>query len=145
MKVCFDTSVLVAALVEDHPHNAPASTALLSAKGKKIQACVSAHALAELYSVLTRAPFTPPIYPAEVRQMIEQTVLPLVDVVALSAAEYRQVISECADAGWTGGAIYDAIHIRAARKAGCDQLYTFNVKHFRALAGDDFHDRITAP
>ncbi|MEO7650862.1 MAG: PIN domain-containing protein [Bryobacteraceae bacterium] len=109
MKVCFDTSVLVAALVEDHPHNAPAASLLLSAKGKKIQACVSAHTLAELYAVLTRAPFTPSIYPAEVRHMIEQTVLPLVDVVALSGSEYRQVIAECVGSGWTGGTIYDAI------------------------------------
>lgn len=145
MKVSFDTSVLVAALVEDHPHHAPAASVLLSAKGKKIHACVSAHALAELYAVLTRAPFTPPIYPAEVRQMIEQTILPIVEVVALSAAEYRQVITECAGAGWTGGAIYDSIHIRAARKAGCDRLYTFNVRHFRALASDDFQGRISAP
>ena len=145
MRVCFDTSVLVAALVDDHPHHAPASSVLLSAKGKKNQACVSAHALPELYAVLTRAPFTRPIYPAEVRQMIEQTVLPLVDVVALSGIEYRQVITECAEAGWTGGAIYDAIHIRAAKKANCARLYTFNVKHCRAMAGDDFQDRISAP
>lgn len=145
MKVCFDTSVLVAALVEDHPHNAPAASALLSAKSKRIHAIVSAHGLAELYAVLTRAPFTPPIYPAEVRQMIKQSLLPLVEVVALSAAEYRQVIADCAEAGWTGGAIYDAIHIRAARKGGCERLYTLNVKHFRAIAPDDFQDCISAP
>lgn len=145
MKVCFDTSVLVAALVEDHPHHAPAASVLLSAKGKRIEAYVSAHALTELYAVLTRAPFTPPVYPAEVRQMIEQTILPIAGVVALSAAEYRQVAAECADAGWTGGAIYDAVHIRAARKAECDRLYTFNVKHFRAIAPDEFRGRISAP
>jgi predicted nucleic acid-binding protein len=145
MRVCLDTSVLVAALVEDHPHHSPANSVLLAAKGGKIQACTSAHALAELYAVLTRAPFTPPIYPSEVLQMIEQTVLPLVDVVALSGAEYRQVVTECAKAGWTGGAIYDAIHIRAAKKGRSERLYTFNLRHFRAMAGDDFQDRISTP
>jgi predicted nucleic acid-binding protein len=145
MKVCFDTSILVAALVEDHPHHAPAFSVLLSAKDKKIEAYISTHALAELYAVLTRAPFTPPIYPAEARQMVEQSILPLVEVVSLSGVEYRGVVDECAEAGWTGGAIYDAIHIRAAKKAHCERLYTFNVKHFRAMAGDDFQDRISAP
>lgn len=145
MKVCLDTSVLVAALVEDHPHHARAASVLISAKGKKIQAYVSAHAVAELYAVLTRAPLTPPIFPSEARQMIEQTVLPLVEVVALSGAEYRQVVAECADAGWSGGAIYDAIYLRAAKQARCERLYTFNVKHFRAMAGDGFQDRVSAP
>ena len=145
MKACLDTSVLVAALVEDHPHNAPASALLLSAKARKIQAVVSAHTLAEVYAVLTRAPFTPPVYPAEARQLIEQTVLPNVHVVSLSPTEYRQVIAECADAGWTGGVIYDAIHLRAARKVSCERLYTFNVKHFRAIAPDDFQHCITTP
>ena len=77
--------------------------------------------------------------------MIEQSILPLVAVIALSGAEYRQVITDCAAAGWTGGAIYDAIHIRAAKKANCERLYTFNVKHFRAMAGDAFQDSISAP
>jgi hypothetical protein len=76
--------------------------------------------------------------------MIEQTILPSVDMVALSSAEYRRVVSDCADAGWTGGAIHDAVHIRAARKSGCERLYTFNVRHFRALA-PDLQNRIAAP
>jgi len=145
VNVFLDTSVLVAALVQDHPHHGPAVALLVATKAKEIQACISAHALAELYAVLTRTPFSPPIYPAEARQMIEQTVLPLADVVALSATEYRRVMAECADAGWTGGAIYDAIHLRAARKAGCERLYTFNVRHFRALASEEFRGRISAP
>jgi predicted nucleic acid-binding protein len=55
------------------------------------------------------------------------------------------VVDECATSGWTGGAIYDALHIRAAKKARCERLYTFNVRHFRAMAGDGFQDRISAP
>ncbi|MDP3000632.1 MAG: hypothetical protein Q8N47_24325 [Bryobacterales bacterium] len=33
--------------------------------------------------------------------MIERSVLPLVDVIALTAAEYRQVMKECAEGGNT--------------------------------------------
>jgi len=76
--------------------------------------------------------------------MIEQTILPLVSLVTLSAAEYRQAVAECANGGWAGGAIHDAVHLRAARKAECERIYTFNVKHFRALA-PDLQGRISAP
>ncbi|MCX6638221.1 MAG: PIN domain-containing protein, partial [Acidobacteria bacterium] len=91
MKIYLDTSVLVAALVEDHPHHAPAVAVLLPAKSESARAFISAHGLAELYAVLTRTPFTPRIHPAEARQMIERSVLPRAGVIALTAAEYRQV------------------------------------------------------
>jgi len=45
---------------------------------------------------------------------------------------------------WTGGRIYDAIHIQIARKAKCDRIYTFDVRHFRSIA-PDLSDRIMAP
>ena len=64
---------------------------------------------------------------------------------ALTAAEYRQVVNDCADGDFTGGLVYDAIHLRSARKAGCERLYTLNVREFRALAAEDFLDRICAP
>jgi predicted nucleic acid-binding protein len=145
VKVYLDTSVLVAALLEDHPQHARAVALLLSAADGKSRACVAAHGLVELYSVLTRTPFVPRIHPAEARQMIERSVLPRVDVVALTAVEYRQVICDCADSGVSGGAVCDAIHLRAARKAGCERICTLNVRDFRALAAEDLQDRIGAP
>jgi predicted nucleic acid-binding protein len=145
VRICLDTSVLVAALIEDHPHHVPAVSLLRSTSAKGVEAFISAHTMAELYAVLTRTPFIPRIYPAEARQLIEQSILSRVDVVALSSADYRRVIAECAETGWSGGAIYDAIHVRAAIRAQCNLLYTFNVKHFRAIAPDGFRDKITAP
>lgn len=145
MKVCLDTSVLVAALIEDHPHYGRASGVLRSAVNNRVDAVASAHALAELYGVLTRAPFTPRIYPSEARRMIEQSVVPHVSLIAITGPEYRSIIAGCAEAGFGGGMIYDAIHIRVALKAKCDRLYTFSVRHFRSLAPEDFADRISAP
>jgi predicted nucleic acid-binding protein len=136
---------LVAALIEDHPHYGRASAVLRSAAGRSIQAFASAHALAELYAVLTSAPFTPRIYPSEAKQMIDHSVVPHVNLIALLGAHYRRVVADCAEAGWGGGMIYDAIHIRAAIKSQCDRLYTFNVKHFRSLSPEEFLDRISAP
>lgn len=61
----------------------------------KHRAYMSAHSLAEVYSVLTRAPFTPRIYPGEAWQMIEHNFLPHLKIVPLSAREYREIVKRC--------------------------------------------------
>jgi len=67
----FDTSVLVPAAVTRHPHNAPALAVLEELLRRKHRGCISAHGLTEVYSVLTRTPFKPPLYPSEAWQIIE--------------------------------------------------------------------------
>ncbi len=54
MKAFLDTSVLVAAFYGDHEHH-QASLALLL-RHPKADVCTGAHALAEVYSVLTGMP-----------------------------------------------------------------------------------------
>jgi predicted nucleic acid-binding protein len=144
VRVYFDTAVLVAASVADHPHYARGATALLAARTKKITACVSTHGLAEFYAVLTRTPFTPPVYPSEASRLLSDNILPFFEIVSLSAKEYQETIRDCAQQGWAGGRIYDALHICAAQKAACDRLYTFNVRHFQQLA-PQLANRISAP
>lgn len=104
---------------------------------------MSAHGLAEVYSVLTRTPFTPPVYPGEAWQ-IQQSFLRHLEVVALSAKEYQDVIRHCASNGISGGLVYDALHLRCAEKVRSDRVYTFNVKDFRLLA-PNLESRICAP
>ncbi len=112
---------------------------------RKESAALSAHGLAELYSVLTRAPSPLLITALECWRMIEAGLLPYLELVSLTANEYKQVVEECSKSGLVGGRVYDMIHIRAARKAGCTRLYTFNVKHFREIAPQDMRDLITSP
>jgi predicted nucleic acid-binding protein len=50
VKILFDTSILVAALLEDHLDSLPW---LQRAIAKEIQGVVSTHTLAELYAILT--------------------------------------------------------------------------------------------
>ena len=144
MKIYFDTAVLVAASVADHPNHVQAAGAIHAVHAKKAEAYVSAHGLAELYSVLTRTPFTPPVYPAEAWQVISENILPYFEVVTLSAKEYSDTIRNCAKLGLTGGRLYDALHLRCAQKSGCSRIYTFNVKHFKTLA-PEMADLISAP
>jgi len=144
MKVYFDTAILVAGSVSDHPHHSQAIAALRMVRNKEIVGHVSGHSLAEAYAVLTRTPFTPPVYPAEAWKLLSENVIPFFEIVALTSAMYRETIQECSESGWTGGRIYDALHLHCAKKAGCDRIYTFNVRHFRQLA-PGWAERIAAP
>jgi len=140
----FDTNVLIAAVLARHPQHLVAAAALRKVHSRDIQGWISAHGLAELYAVLTRVPLTPPVYPGEAWQMLERDVFPYFEVVPLSGDEYRETLRRCATAGWTGGRVYDALHVAAARKADCRQIYTFNLRHFRELA-DDLAGRMQTP
>jgi predicted nucleic acid-binding protein len=141
----FDTSVLVSAAVTRHPHNASALAVLEELVARKHRGFISAHSLTEIYSVLTRTPFRPPIYPSEAWQIIEQMILPHMELVPVTAKEYKEVVRHCAVNGWAGGRVHDAVHVRCAQKAACDRIYTFNVKDFRALAPSSLADRVSAP
>ena len=145
MKFYFDTSVLVAASVQGHSHYAPAMQALEGMVSQGHHGYMSTHSLAETYAVLTRTPFIPAIYPSEAWQVLEVSILPHLEIVALSAAEYRDLVRQCAAQGQIGGRVYDAIHLRCAEKTSCDRLYTFNVRDFRSLAPEEFRERICAP
>jgi predicted nucleic acid-binding protein len=50
----------------------------------------------------------------------------------------------CAEEGWTGGVVYDALHLQCARKTACGRIYTFNLPDFQLLA-PDLKDKICAP
>jgi predicted nucleic acid-binding protein len=141
----FETSVLVAAAVAGHPHNARALGVLEELVKRKHRGMTSAHSLTEVYSVLTRTPFQPPVYPSEAWQIIEQMILPHMELVTLTAKEYREVVLRCAASGWAGGKVHDSVHLRCAEKAECDRVYTFNLSDFRVLAPVGMADKIAAP
>jgi len=144
VKVYFDTTVLVAASVNGHPNHIEAETALRAVHAKRLDGHIGAHGSAEFYSVLTRTPFVPPIYPSEAWQLLAENILPHFEIVTLSAKDYEETIRSCAKHGWVGGKLYDALHIRCASKSACVRIYTFNVRHFQQLA-PELTDRITVP
>lgn len=59
MKTLFDTSVIVAGVVESHPMHARCLTWLQRAKSRAIECIVVSHSLAETYAVLTTLPVKP--------------------------------------------------------------------------------------
>jgi predicted nucleic acid-binding protein len=145
VKAYLDTNVLVAASVQDHQHHVPAFDLVKAVKEGALHGCISTHGLAEFYSVLTRAPFTPRVHPAEAGRFLDDNVLPYFELSALSADDYKAVLRYCTNTGLIGGVVFDALHLHSAQKAGCDRVYTFNVKDFRDLAPTGLADKITAP
>ncbi len=144
MKAYCDTSVLVAASVSVHPHHAPAIALMRQIRGGKVEAVISAHGTAEFYAVLTRVPLVPPIHPSEAWRLLAENILPHFHVVSLSAAQYKSVLREAAEKGWSGGLVYDALHLAAATSNHCKRIYTFNLRHFLHLA-PHLQDSICSP
>jgi predicted nucleic acid-binding protein len=145
VKVYLDTNILIAASVQEHQHHLQSFDLLKSVKEGAVQGCIGSHGLAEFYSVLTRAPFTPRVHPSEAGRLLDENIVLYFEIAALSADDYKAVLRSCVNAGLAGGAVYDALHLRSAMNAGCDRVYTFNVKDFRAIAPPGFADKIAAP
>jgi predicted nucleic acid-binding protein len=144
VRIYLDTNVLVAASLAQHPHYYPAAEVLQRIRRGELKGVVSSHVLAEMYSVLTRTPFTPRVYPLEAQRLIQTHGVKLCEVIALTTQHYEDAIAEASENGWIGAKIYDLLHVKAAIQAKCDRLYTFNVQEFRAISGS-FAKAVTAP
>lgn len=144
MKVLLDTSVLTAALVKAHPAHVVAAAWLRRIQNGDIVGFINAHALAELYSNLTRIPFEPRIRANEIAMMYENDIRGQLEIVSLSGDDYLNVVDYLRQKGLTGGIIYDALHIFAGIKSGVDQILTFNSKHFRQIY-PELADRVVEP
>ena len=134
MKIFFDTSVLVAVAVAHHPHHVSAFAVFRQASNGRKTGVVTAHALAETYSTLTRLPLNPMIHPTEALRFIKDSVLGHCEVVSLHERDYVALLASAASAGIRGGAFYDTLQLHGAEKAGCDRIYTFSVNDFVRLA-----------
>lgn len=132
MKVLYDTSVLIAALLVGHSNHSAAFKALKMAQTKKVYGYLSAHSLAELYSVLTRLPKPLQVSTDEVQTLISDLVQYL-EVVPLVAEDYFEAITKMVTLKLSEGGIFDALIAQAALKAEVDGLITLNPKDFMRL------------
>lgn len=133
----FDTSVLVAALSEAHNVHDLARLHLDEALDGQVDLAVSAHALAEVYATLTVLPVRPRITPRQAWYLIEDNLLDVAHIVTLEAEDYAAVLRRITQLGLVSGAVYDALHVVAAEKAGADELLTFNGRDFRRMPPED--------
>ena len=144
MKTLFDTSVIIAALVESHPIHERAFPWLKQAKEKQFELIVASHTLAELYAVLSTLPLKPRISSSVAWRLINENIVPNSKVISLTPAEYCSTIKSMSEMGLIGGTIYDSLIAKVAQKAGVERLLTLNIDHFRRV-WQDCENKITAP
>jgi predicted nucleic acid-binding protein len=129
----FDSSTLIAAVSEDDVEHAAASKAWRAAKHRVMYA----HGLLEAFAVLSGGRHPAGLAPAEAASLIAANLEEgRVRVVQISAAEVNSLLAQVQRSVVRGGAIYDFMHVCAARKAKADRIFTLNTRHFLAVAPD---------
>jgi predicted nucleic acid-binding protein len=123
-----DSSVLIAALAPDEARHAE-SLALLMRGGN----AVYSHAIFETFSTLTGGRLGVKADADLAVKLLNETILPRVQVVELGTVELMAALQQARQRGVRGGAVYDFMHLVAARKAGADILYTINFSDFQRL------------
>jgi predicted nucleic acid-binding protein len=130
VKVLFDTSTLVAAMVEAHPLHERSLPWLEKARRGSLSYLVAAHSLAELYAVLSSYPTRPRLLPGVAAKLVHDNVAAPATIVPLSAEDYTSVVRAVADLGLSGGVVYDALIAQAAKKSKAERLLTLNPRDF---------------
>lgn len=133
--VFFDTSVLLAGLIDIGPSSAPAQRLMTAvADGALGSAHTAWHCCLEFYAVATRLPEELRLAPDETWRLIDEEILGRLVVHQLVDADRRSFFGAVADERVGGGRIYDAHIAEIARQARVGIVVTDNVRHFTRLA-----------
>ena len=132
--VFFDTSILLAGLVEMGEASAPAGRILDEiARGTVPQPLTAWHCCLEFYSVATRLPAGLRLEPELARRLIDDEILGRFEVYDLPRDSRSRFFADAAGNRVTGGRVYDAHIAEIARLAGARVVVTDNQRHFEAL------------
>ena len=91
VEIFFDTTVLVAASEQGHPHYTRASPALRRVAAGQDKGFISVHSIAEVYASLTRLPVQPRIHPLEAVRIVTDNILAHFEVVPIGKEDYVEV------------------------------------------------------
>ncbi len=119
-------------MVEEEAHHARAFEALVESR----DGFTSTHALAELFATLTSGRLDIQLAPEEAEELVEANVAGRLRVLELTLNDYRAAMKASRKVGARGGAIYDLLHLQAARRGKAERIITINVRHFQAFAPD---------
>ena len=131
MEDFFDSSVFVAAVSEDDIEHKSAIR-VWSGSSRRV---MYAHGLLECFSILTGGRHPASLPPAEAATLISENMKAGdVAMIQFSGEETLELMRNAHQRGVRGGAVYDFMHICAARKAGASRIFTLNKRHFTAIA-----------
>ncbi len=125
MKTALDSSVLVSALCAEDDHHSACRKILLSGKNS-----VFAHTFTETFSTLTGGRLGFRVPASDTATMLREQIAPKLLAITLEANDLLQAFEEAEARGVRGGAIYDYLHLFAARKAGAKRFFTLNLSDF---------------
>lgn len=74
--------------------------------------------------------------PQQATEILETDDVPMLQITTLSPGETRCGMGECQSRGVQGGAIFDYLHLVAARQGKARRFYTLNASNLRALQRD---------
>jgi predicted nucleic acid-binding protein len=127
----FDTSVLLAGLIDFGPQSAPAQSILHAIAEKTIPEPTTAwHCCLEFYSVSTRLPPEYRLSSADAARLVQEEIFGRFVVHDLPAVQRGDFIRGAALDQVSGGRIYDAHIAEVARAAGATVIVTDNRRHF---------------
>jgi predicted nucleic acid-binding protein len=132
MKLAFDTSAVVAALLEQHPHHPRMLPWLDAISAKKVEASISWHAAAETWSVLSRLPGSLRLAPATATLVVERA-LTVFRPIEVLGGDYRTAFGRSSERGARSGALFDALHLVVAERQRVAAFVTFNAGDFNRL------------
>jgi predicted nucleic acid-binding protein len=119
-------------MVEEEEHHGRGLKALASST----DGFTSTHAIAETFATLTSGRLEVQLAPAEAAQVIDANVLRRLQVVDLELSDCQQAMRNSQTVGARGGAIFDVLHLQAARRGAAKRILTMNLRHFQVFAPD---------
>jgi predicted nucleic acid-binding protein len=129
--VFFDTSVLLAGLVDFGPQSAPAQSLMHAVAEKRLDTTATAwHCCLEFFSVATRLPPEFRLSPVDAAMLLEEEVFARMTVTDLPERHRLPMLHAAGRDGVSGGRIYDAHIAEVARAAGATVVVTDNRRHF---------------
>jgi predicted nucleic acid-binding protein len=119
-------------MVEQEEHH----SAALKALAGSVDGFTSTHAIAETFATLTSGRLEVQLTPAEAAQVIDANIIQRLRVLDLGLSDYQQAMRNSQTVGARGGAIFDMLHLQAARRGSAKRILTVNVRHFQIFAPD---------
>jgi predicted nucleic acid-binding protein len=129
MRVLCDSSVLIAALLPSENHHV-ACAAVLNGTDTIV---IHVHALNETFATLTGGSLGFRVDAALTARLIRERIVAHATMIMLEAEDVMDAQEKARAHGVRGGAVYDYMHLVAARKGQADVLYTLNLMDFERL------------
>jgi predicted nucleic acid-binding protein len=123
-----DTSTLVASLISAEAFHQE-SLRLLETNAHAI----FDHGLSEAFNTLTGGRIKPRFRSSDASRLISSNVTEKTQVLHLPLEARLAAFDEAEARGVRGGAIYDYLHLVAARFHGLEKLHTLNTNHFKSF------------